>query len=272
MTQKAHLLLVDDEPNILFTLTRTLNPLYTVTAVGSGEEALELVSKKSFDLVLLDIHLPGISGLEALEAIERQQPQTAIIMLTGFSTVDSAVQAMRKGAINYLQKPASKAQILESVKEGLAQAQRERQRDALLLKARQLLESSLQQLDEVVPPSSNPGQKTDTRPQVANPDRFLQKGPLVIDLYRRKATLNEALLDLTAGEYDLLLVLVQKAPQVLSPQALIQETRGYDCSLSEARELIRWQVYLLRQKVEIDPSAPQYILNVRGRGYMWAAA
>jgi DNA-binding response OmpR family regulator len=193
-------------------------------------------------------------------------------MLTGFSTVDSAVRAMRNGAMNYLQKPASKAQILESVKEGLAQAQRERQRNKLLLKARQLLESSLQQLDEVMPASTDPVVEADTLTQVADPDRFLQKGPLVIDLYRRKATLNEELLDLTAGEYDLLLCLVQKAPQVLSPQALVRETRGYECSLSEARELIRWQVYLLRQKVETDPSAPQYILNVRGRGYMWAAA
>jgi DNA-binding response OmpR family regulator len=193
-------------------------------------------------------------------------------MLTGFSSVDSAVFAMRNGALNYLEKPASKEEILQSVEDGLARARRERQRNAFLLKARQMLESGLQQLDEIMPGQTDLLAEAENGHQNADPDRFLQKGPLTIDTYRRKATLNGELLDLTAGEYDLLYSLAKYAPQVLNPQELVQETRGFECSLSEARELIRWQVYLLRQKVELDPAAPQYILNVRGRGYMWAAA
>lgn len=270
MTNKAKILVVDDEAYIRQLLLRILCPHYQVEAVSNGEDALLLAAKAEFDLVLLDIHLPGIGGLELLQAIRQQQPQIVIIMLTGQSSVDSAVYTLRHGATNYLEKPVSSDDLLHSIQDGLSQARRERQRNDLIRKARQLLQAGLDQLDEITPHQTDltAAEESDPSP---DPNRFLTKGPLVIDTYRRMATLNGELLDLTAGEYDLLLCLAQNAPRVLGPRELVQMTRGFECSLAEARELIRWQVYLLRQKIEIDPSAPQYILNVRGRGYMWSA-
>jgi DNA-binding response OmpR family regulator len=275
-SETATILVVDDERNVRKTMAGTLKQLYDVTTAGSGEEAMALATKTSFDLVLLDIHLPGMSGLQVLEAIKQEQPHVIVIIMTGYATVDNAIQALRCGATNYLRKPARYEEILASVKDGLAEAQRERQRNLVIRKAQQFLEAGLEQLSEVLPQSdSHPGAPAGAPANGASqtgldPDRFLQKGPLVMDLYRRQANIHDKALDLTAGEYDLLLCLVQNAPQVLDPQLLVERTRGYECSLSEAREIIRWQVYLLRQKLEADPSSPQYILNVRGKGYMWA--
>jgi DNA-binding response OmpR family regulator len=214
--------------------------------------------------------MPGIDGLEVLESIKRQRPHIAVIILTGYASVDNAVHALRHGALNYLQKPASSDEVLDSVEEALTRAHRERERTTVLRKAQQLLSEGLRQLDEVTPGQIDLIAEADASEQTPDDDRFVKRGPLVVDIYRRKATLNGDLVDLTAGEYDLLLCLVQEAPRVLGPQELVERTRGYECSLAEAREIIRWQVYLLRQKVEVDPSAPQMVLNVRGRGYMWA--
>jgi DNA-binding response OmpR family regulator len=254
------------------TLCGVLKHYYEVTAVESGEEALELARESSFDLVLLDIHLPGMNGLEVLEKLKQEIPQMVVVMLTAYSSVDSAVHAMRNGALHYLQKPASNDEILASVEEGLKHAQQERKREATLIRAQQLFQTGLQELIDVVP------EQVDVVPEPApiepaeDPDRYLRRGEMVIDLYRRQATLKGEDLDLTAGEYDLLLCLVQDAPRVIGPRELVERTRGFECELTEAREIIRWQVYLLRQKVEPDPSSPQYVLNVRGRGYMWAGA
>ncbi len=272
MSQEAHILIVEDEHNIRMTLAGILKSLYEVTLAESGEEALTLTSESAFDLILLDIHLPGMSGLEVLETIQHQHPQVIVIILTGYASVDNAVRAMRNGAVDYLQKPASQDEILESVQAGLIERQRERRRNAVLMKARKLLSEGLAELEQVVPEHVDllAEADADAAEQTLDPDRFLQRGPLIIDTYRRKATLHGELLDLTGGEYDLLLCLAQDAPQVLGPRELVYRTRGYECSLSEAREIVRWQVYLLRQKVEADPSSPQYVLNVRGKGYMWA--
>jgi DNA-binding response OmpR family regulator len=211
-----------------------------------------------------------MDGLEVLDELKQQLPQTVIIMLTAYSSVDSAVHAMRNGALHYLQKPASNDEILTSVEEGLKHAQREQKREAALLRVHQLLQSGLQELDGVVPEELEGVPEPEPAEPVEDPDRYLRRGELVVDLYRRQVTLKGEPLDLTAGEYDLLLCLAQDAPRVIDPQELVERTRGFECELTEAREIIRWQVYLLRQKVELNPSSPQYVLNVRGQGYLWA--
>lgn len=274
MSREASILIVEDERNIRLTLARILEPTYMVTLAKSGEEALDLAYESEFDLILLDIHLPGMDGLEVLETINRQQPQVVVIVLTGYASVDNAVEAMRKGATNYLQKPVSKEDILDTVQAGLVERQCEQQHNAALLKAQRLLSEGLVELDRVLPEQVDllANASVDTAKQTIDSGRFLDRGPLVIDTYRRKAVLHGDVLDLTSGEYDLLLCLAQDAPQVIGPQELVYRTRGYECTLSEAREIIRWQVYLLRQKVEVDPSSPQYVINVRGKGYMWAGA
>jgi DNA-binding response OmpR family regulator len=260
---------VDDERNIRRSLSGLLAPHYEVTTVATGEAALAAAAKTRFDLVLLDIHLPLMSGLQVLEAFKERAPETGVILITGYASIDSAVEALRQGAADYIRKPASTDEIIGSIRAELARAQKDRQRHALLQQTRELFERGLHQLEELSPEDEVPAAPPPTE-EGPDPDRYLLRGPLTIDTYRRTATLRGGELDLTAGEYDLLLCLAQNAPRVLDPQELVKETRGYECSLSEARELIRWQIYLVRQKVEPEPSSPQYVLNVRGQGYVWA--
>ncbi len=103
---KASILVVDDEPAMRLLVTSILKDEgHAVTAAASGEEALQLVAKRHYHLVITDLKMPGISGLEVLEAVRRDDPETAVILLTAFGSVEGAVEAMRKGAAHYLLKP-----------------------------------------------------------------------------------------------------------------------------------------------------------------------
>ncbi len=268
---RARILIVDDESNLRKSLAHLLDEKYVVKAVGTGEDALLVLKEEPYDLMLLDIHLPKMSGLEVLEQVREAYPELVVIMLTGYASLDNAIFALQQGATNYLRKPAAREELLESVEDGLRHARIEQQRSAMLVKAKRLFETGLEHLEEIVPAKMLESSDLEVgRKAPEDPDRFLQAGPLRIDLYRRQAEMRGETLDLTAGEYDLLLCLVENAPKVMDPQTIVKETRGFECNLFEARDLVRWQVYLLRQKVEQDPSSPEFVLNVRGKGYMWA--
>ncbi len=103
---KASILVVDDEPAMRLLVTSVLKDEgHDVTAAASGEEALQLVGKHHYHVVITDLRMPGMSGLQVLEAVRRDDPETAVILLTAFGTVEGAVEAMRKGAAHYLLKP-----------------------------------------------------------------------------------------------------------------------------------------------------------------------
>jgi two-component system, NtrC family, response regulator AtoC len=103
---KASVLVVDDEPAMRLLLSSVLKDEgHDVTAAASGEEALQLLAKRHYRLVVTDLKMPGISGLELLAQVTRDDPDTAVIILTAFGTVEGAVEAMRKGAVHYLLKP-----------------------------------------------------------------------------------------------------------------------------------------------------------------------
>jgi two-component system response regulator FlrC len=103
---KASILVVDDEPAMRLLVTSVLKDEgHDVTAAASGEEALQLVAKRHYHLIITDLKMPGMSGVELLERIKKDDPETAIILLTAFGSVEGAVEAMRKGAAHYLLKP-----------------------------------------------------------------------------------------------------------------------------------------------------------------------
>ncbi|MBN2090078.1 response regulator [candidate division KSB1 bacterium] len=110
------ILIVDDEKNIRLTLSSTLESIGIAaeTAVN-GEEAMEKVALKNYDMVLLDIKMPGMSGLQTLEKIKSLKPQISVIMITAHGTVENAVEAMKLGAVDYLQKPFTPNEIRELV-------------------------------------------------------------------------------------------------------------------------------------------------------------
>lgn len=118
MTNRIALLVVDDEIRFLNTLTRRLSLRdFDVTAATSGEEALALACRKEFDLVLLDLTMPGIGGEQVLKELKQTQPQTEVIILTGHGSIASAVECTRAGAYTYLQKPAETAELLRALKD-----------------------------------------------------------------------------------------------------------------------------------------------------------
>ncbi len=111
-------LLVDDEEKFLEVLSQRLGTRGVDAETStSGEEALVKMKNKKFDAIVLDVMMPGIGGIETLKRIRKENPEVQIIMLTGRGTVDKAVEAMKEGAIDFLEKPADINTLLDKISE-----------------------------------------------------------------------------------------------------------------------------------------------------------
>ena len=106
MSSKGIIHLIDDEPVIHDVLAQLLTSEgYEIEISGSGEEALEKFPSRSFDVILLDLLMPGMDGIETLRRIKRFDPLTPVIIITAYGSVESAIEAMKIGALDYVQKP-----------------------------------------------------------------------------------------------------------------------------------------------------------------------
>jgi len=252
------ILVVDDEAVMRATLEEFLGGSgYQVATAANGEAALTELQRKPVDLMLLDLRMDGLDGLQVIEAARQIAPDTVIVMLTAHGSMESAIAAMRRGAFDYLLKPCQMPEILEAVQRGLAhRAQSMRQRDLVLLMQRAIQELSI------------PGT---VAAESAGSDRFLQSRGISLDLQRHVATAHGKLLDLTLTEFKLLAYLMQRPDQVIAPRELVGAVQGYEADEYEARAIVRVHVRRLRQKLEPDPDNPEYVLNVRGVGYLFAS-
>jgi DNA-binding response OmpR family regulator len=105
-------LIVDDEKNILLTLSQSLEVLQLETDTATnGEEALAKLKEKEFGLILLDIRMPGMDGMEVLRQVREIRPDIRIIMISAYGTIEVAVEAMKLGAVDFIQKPFSPEEI-----------------------------------------------------------------------------------------------------------------------------------------------------------------
>lgn len=122
MMNHVKLLLVDDEKAFLDTITKRMEKRQVdVTAAYSGQEALAVLEeKKKMEVVVLDVKMPGMDGMETLKQIKSRFPLVEVIMLTGHATVETAIEGMKMGAFDYLMKPCDIDQLLEKV-EGAAE-------------------------------------------------------------------------------------------------------------------------------------------------------
>jgi DNA-binding NtrC family response regulator len=112
------ILVIDDEPIIRISCERTLAPEgYEVRTASGGREGLTFLEQENFGLVILDLKMPDIDGIEVLNAIREKWPETKVIMISGYSTVDTAVQALRQGAFNFIEKPFTPDTLISAVKE-----------------------------------------------------------------------------------------------------------------------------------------------------------
>lgn len=106
MEDKIRVLVVDDEEVIRLSYRRVLSgDGFCVMTVVDGREALELIEDKKFDVVLLDLRMPGMDGLQVLKAIKERSPESEVVIVTGYPSIDSAKEAVRLGAYDYLAKP-----------------------------------------------------------------------------------------------------------------------------------------------------------------------
>jgi DNA-binding response OmpR family regulator len=260
---KTRILIVDDEN----TLRQTMEDLLAagdreIIAAASGEEALAYLEDRPFDLIVVDLIMPGIDGLQVIDMAQRLSPQSKIIMLTAYGTLQSAIQAMRRGATDYLLKPTNAPEIEAAVERALQQRYEEARREALI-------ERIGDAFDELRGHSAAPATGEPVPPRR---ERFLQARGIIIDLQKHIVTMDNESLDLTPTELRLLSTLIANSDQVMSCRELVYQVQNYETDEREARSIVRVYIRRLRKKIEPDPGSPTYILNVRGAGYMFSTS
>ncbi len=260
MSDPARILIVDDDPNVRFVLERALRKeKYHLHTAADGREALAKIEGSSYDLVILDLQMQPIPGMQVLETVRSRSPDTPVIILTGHSTVGTAVDALRLGAFDYLFKPVMPDAIRRRVRDGLAHREEEHRRTQVLQQVDQLREALL-----ALDTQSRQLQDAHTS------GRFRISGPLTMDTRQRAAILRGRPLDLTTAEFNILLSLVQHSPKEVMPRQLVNQALEYDAGEAEAAEIVRYHIHQLRRKIEEDPEHPRLIRTVRYRGYLWS--
>jgi len=266
------LLVVEDDDTARVLLTNVLKRAgYHVTAASDGETAIQLLNNAGgtraegypYDVVITDIRMQGLDGIEVMHVAMRNDPPPAVILMTGFSSVETAVAALRAHAFDYLLKPCDTEDLLRCVEGAVHHRNAEIQRTNAI----ELLSRGLDQLQGAASPGNRSGQmaeRADNEPQVLDrSERFLQVGALCLDLFRHTMTFQDAPVQLTPIEYELLLCLAETPGRVLKYQEIAYATHGSRVSTNEAQVLLRTHVRNLRKKID-----PEYIVNVRGTGYM----
>jgi two-component system, OmpR family, KDP operon response regulator KdpE len=218
-------LVVDDEPQIRRVMRATLTGLgYYVADARSGEEALEKLAAERFDLVLLDMNMPGMGGLDACREI-RARWDVAVIVLTVRNAEKDKVQALDAGADDYITKPFSTGELLARVRAALRRS----------------------------PPNAGP------------PETKIEAGDFQIDLDAHSVSVAGRDIHLTPKEFDVLLYMAQHPRKVLTHRAILNAVWGSNSI--EQNEYLRVFVGQLRKKLELDASAPKYILTEPWVGY-----
>jgi len=129
MNSEGSILIVDDEVGPRESLRMILKPIYDVHAVENGQDALDFISQEKVDLVTLDLNMPGLSGIDVLQKIKRLQPDIAVMVVTGYGTLDNAREAIGLGAGDFISKPFRVADVIAIVSKAL-----ERQRHNMKIK------------------------------------------------------------------------------------------------------------------------------------------
>ncbi len=263
--EEVRILVVDDEAAERITLGEVLRlEGYYTSLAASGEQALAMVRQEPpFDLAILDLRLPGMDGLQVLEGIRRLSADTIVILITGYGTLETAVQALRKGAYDFLLKPCPVNEVLAAVRRALSEVSTGRQRRLLMTQLQNTLKALITATDGmvgevVVEPTKENG--------------ILTVGDVQIDRNKHLVTYRGQPVDLTPTEFRLLECLVEHVDEVCTPQDLVRCAQGYDTDAWGARSIVRVHIRRLRRKLEPDPENPRYILNVRGVGYLFASS
>jgi two-component system response regulator RegX3 len=228
MTTAARLLIVEDEAAIRAGLEDVfVFHGYAVQGTGDGREGLRLALSGQFDLVLLDVMLPGMDGFEICDRIRAQDPRQAIIMLTARTSDEDIIQGLRLGADDYVAKPFSVGQ--------------------LVLRVEAVLRRSRPDEDELTTL------------------RLGSHGE--VDLRNFRAEFNGEQVQFTRREIDLLTYLARHGDRPVPREELLHKVWGYARDAGIETRTVDIHVAKLRRKIEPDASEPTFLLTVRGAGY-----
>lgn len=222
------ILVVDDEPHIREVVELYLQrDGYVVLVAADGEEALRLYRQFQPDLVILDLMLPKINGLDVCRRMQAER-RVPVIMLTAKGEEEDRITGLSLGADDYVPKPFSPRELVARVA-------------AVLRRVR----------DTIAPRHG----------------AMLRSGELLIDPQTREVRMRNTAVLLTAREFDLLHHLAMHPQQVFTRDQLMDAVWGYDFVADTSTVTVH--IRRLREKIEADPSQPQYILTIWGVGYRW---
>lgn len=225
-------LIVEDDRNIADLLFLHLEDLQCEVDIAyDGKTGLEKATRYDFELIILDIMLPGMDGYEVCKRIREGQDTTPIMMLTAKSEEIDKIQGLENGADDYLTKPFSVREFIARVK--------------AIFRRQEMNEEMAQ---------NKPAEK-----------EVLEFGSLVIDKQKRKVSLNGKRTELTPKEFDLLLLLASHPGRSYNREQLLNLVWGYEFSGYE--HTVNAHVNRLRGKIEPKVDKPQYILTTWGVGY-----
>ncbi|MBI3597408.1 MAG: response regulator transcription factor [Nitrospirae bacterium] len=227
------ILVIEDDRDIAHLVELHLRDLgCEVHLAHDGAVGLEQALSKTYDLIVLDLMLPGMDGLELCRRLRARPPYTPILMLTAKSSELDRVLGLEVGADDYLTKPFSIRELVARVK------------------------ALFRRVESLGSPASTGASKT------------IRAGDLVIDVEKRKVTLRGEMAELTAKEFDLLLQFAQHPGRVYTRSQLLDLVWGYAHDGYE--HTVNSHINRLRAKIEKDPARPRYILTVWGIGYKFA--
>ena len=224
-------LIIEDNADIANLVAMHLRDLEAeVEIANEGNLGLELAQKQQFDLIVLDLMLPGIDGLEICKRLRGHANNTPILMLTAKSAELDRIVGLELGADDYLPKPFSVRELIARVK-------------AIL-------------------------RRVDTRTDPSTDGNTIQAGELVLEHTKRSTTIGNKSIDLTAREFDLLWHFARHPGQVFTRTQLLDSVWGYCHDGYE--HTVNSHINRLRSKIEDDPSNPVYVLTVWGVGYKFS--
>lgn len=231
------IIIVDDEEIARITLADILAlEGYDIQTAGSGEAAVEILGQEPFDVMLLDLKMPGVNGMDVLDRVVQEHPKVAVIILTAYGTIDTAIQAIRYQVFDYLLKPASPEQIIAAVERALQKKNT----------VHRVYENSLSYAS-----------KMETLP-----------GGAALTWEKRQISWETGRLSLTPTEAKLLKILFDRCNEVIQHTELVFLIQGYQIETEEAAKILRPVVSRLRHKLSIVPEWGDRIKNVRGAGYV----
>jgi DNA-binding response OmpR family regulator len=241
------ILVVDDEEIVCLTLSEILKlEGFLVDTARDGAHALKLLAKERYEIMIIDLKMPGVSGMDVIHKAADEYPKMDIIILTAFGSMETAIEALRYRVEDYLiKKPAEPEIVVESVHKLMA-------------------ERALRSSGDGNSAALEKGHVTRLERGV-----FQLPGGIILDCNKRLARWNDGEVEFTATEGKVLLALIEQTGRLVTHPDLVMAVHGFRVSSEEeGSRILRPIMSRLRKKLEDVPGGENWVKNIRGAGYL----